>query len=185
MDSSKDPADALIAAAIPEVELSVLHLTRDPRAVAFSWSRPTLYPGRPGGELMRRRGPLDSSLRWLVWNGVIETMLPRAVPGRYLRVAYETFVETPMESVRRILDLVGVVGESPVGHDREVVLSRPHCLASNPGRSTSGPVELVADDAWMAEMSGRARLAAVIPALPLMGHYGYGWRGLRRTVGGP
>ncbi|HLJ09089.1 MAG TPA: sulfotransferase, partial [Acidimicrobiia bacterium] len=184
VDSSKDPADALVAAQIDEVPLSVVHVIRDPRAVAFSWARPTRYPGRPGGELMRQRHPFDSSLRWLVWNGVIEAMLPRAVGGRYLRVRYEDVVASPRESLRRMLEVADHGGEPPVGDDRVVVLSRPHCLASNPGRSTTGPVALVADEAWEHEMTASARRAAVAPALPLMAHYGYGWRRPRQAARG-
>ena len=39
VDSSKSPAHALILSQLPGVEVNVVHLVRDPRAVAFSWQR--------------------------------------------------------------------------------------------------------------------------------------------------
>ena len=39
VDSSKDPSFAFVLASIPEIRLSVVHLVRDSRAVAFSWTR--------------------------------------------------------------------------------------------------------------------------------------------------
>lgn len=39
VDSSKYPTDAIVAAGLPGFEVYVLHVYRDPRAVAFSWGR--------------------------------------------------------------------------------------------------------------------------------------------------
>lgn len=173
VDSSKDPGDGLVASVAEGVELSVLHVVRDPRAVAHSWSRPTPHPGRPGGEMMRRRGPAYSSLHWLAWNLAIEGPLRRAVDGGYLRLRYEDIMANPATTFSQMLEMVGVTHQPPMGQERTVSLSLTHCIASNPGRSSIGAIPLELDNSWRGAMSWEARIRAVVPALPLMSRYGY------------
>src|SRR5690606_6317968 len=62
-DTSKLSSVLWTAAHIPR-PLGVVHLVRDPRAVAFSQARPTPSPWRDGAP-MRRRPPLLSASDWL------------------------------------------------------------------------------------------------------------------------
>src|SRR5579875_2891853 len=159
---------------LARLEVYVLHIVRDPRAVAYSWSRAVPDPSKVTGR-MGTVGPLASSARWTVWNGLIETMTRKAVCDRYLRVRYEDFAKEPaalVESVRGFMDLPKTRG--PKFIDRHTVeLSRDHTVSGNPGRFRSGPTRIELDDRWRTEMARRMRLLAMLPALPLMPHHGY------------
>ncbi len=174
VDSTKTPHYAYLTAKLARLEVYVLHIVRDPRAVAYSWSRAVPDPSKVTGR-MGTVGPLASSARWTVWNGLIETMTRKAVCDRYLRVRYEDFAKEPaalVESVRGFMDLPKTRG--PKFIDRHTVeLSRDHTVSGNPGRFRSGPTRIELDDRWRTEMARRMRLLAMLPALPLMPHHGY------------
>lgn len=174
VDSTKTPHYAYLTAKLAGLEVAVLHVVRDPRAVAYSWSRTVPDPGKRTGR-MGTIGPLASSIRWSVWNGLIETMTRRAVQDRYLRVRYEDFVKQPavfLEAARRLVGADGV--SAPEFLDSHTVeLAPDHTVSGNPGRFRSGPTKIAVDDEWRVRMSRPARILAVLPALPLMAHHGY------------
>ena len=86
-------------------DVYVLHLVRDPRAVAYSWQRRQSRLDRGGGAFKRRTSG-DSSARWLAWNTATEAYWARR-PDRYLFVRYEDFVAEPAATFRLVLDMLG------------------------------------------------------------------------------
>ena len=95
VDSSKLPPYGLLVSGLPDVELYVLHVVRDPRATAFSWRRQkkTLDTGEDGA-LMARLPIWKSSALWLLWNS-LTAMWWRGRADRYLQVRYEEFADRP------------------------------------------------------------------------------------------
>src|SRR4029077_3417072 len=145
VDSSKLPSYGRLLAAIPEVDLSVVQLIRDPRATATSWARLKEQPDRGYSAPMQRMSPLRSALLWALWNS---TTKPFLSPGsaRFLRLRYEDFVAQPRESVQRILQMLGM-GDAklPFKDSTTVVLGPNHTVAGNPDRLRSGPVVIRTD----------------------------------------
>jgi hypothetical protein len=182
VDSSKWPSYGHLLSTIPSIDLYVLHLVRDPRAVAHSWGKRTLLPDR-GRVTYMHRSTIDSSFRWLEWNLTAEVLLRRP-PERYLMVRYEDLVEEPQAIVHQILQLVGEEAtELPFVTDHEIELSVSHTVSGNPNRFTTGLVQLRSDQQWRRRMKRRERALVVTLTLPLLLRYGYGWQGVRFASG--
>jgi hypothetical protein len=172
VDSSKLPSYAAVLRTLPGVEVSVLHLVRDPRAVAYSWRRKRPLTDGAKRRLMARQSLVKSGLVWRVDN-LLSRRLLDTVPGRYLQVRYEDLVASPAETFQRIASFVGEPSApSPVtGHTGEV--RQGHAAAGNPNRFDGGSVTLQLDDAWKTQLPTRD--AAMVTALtwPELRRYGY------------
>lgn len=172
IDSSKEPSYAFVLRALPGVELSVLHLIRDSRAVAFSWLKKKRRPEvHWQHELMARYSPMSSALHWLTFNGLMHS--GRAVATRYLRVHYESFADEPAREVQRILTWIGAEG-TPAGiAGRTLAVGVDHTASGNPMRFERGPITIKPDDEWRAQMAPRDRRLLTATTLPLLLAYGY------------
>lgn len=177
VDSTKVPTHAYVLSLIPDVELHVIHLIRDPRAVAFSWSRKKLYSGldEAGPRYIRRRSPIDSSVHWVTRNLLAEHLCRKEKKsGRYCRLRYEDFVEDPRGTVEAIRDFVGEDSPVDLFESQHVARVNPtHMLSGNPSRFHSGTVVIQQDTEWSAKMPRKDRLLASLVALPLLPRYGY------------
>ncbi len=173
VDSSKEPAHGFAMSMVPGVDFYALHLIRDPRAAAYSWSRKKFQPDTDTREHMVRFSPAKSSALWDSWNASAEALW-RRTPERYLRVRYEDFVADPRESFQKILRLVRVAdAEAPLVGEREVKLGVSHTVSGNPNRFETGAVELRPDHEWISKMNPRDRALVTALTLPLLKHYGY------------
>ena len=173
VDSSKEPAHGFAMGMIPGLEFYVLHLIRDPRAAAYSWSKKKPQPDTDAREHMVRFSPAKSSALWDSWNASAEALWRRA-PQRYLRLRYEDFVADPRRSFEKILDLVGERdAEPPLVGEREVKLGVSHTVSGNPNRFETGAVELRPDHAWISAMSPRDKALVTALTTPLLQRYGY------------
>jgi hypothetical protein len=173
VDSSKTPLYASILRQIPSLDVYVLHLVRDPRAVAYSWMRRKIQVDDGDPRPMHRLGLLRASLLWDVWNLAVER-LQAGRSDRYLRLSYEAFAESPRRSVSRILDFVGASTESlPFIDEHAVSLSPNHTVSGNPSRFVSGTVEIRADREWAKRMPRASRLVVTALTSPLLRRYGY------------
>jgi hypothetical protein len=173
MDSSKSPSDVLLLANHPDVELHLVHLVRDPRAAAFSWSRPKGDPGK-GGDTIPIYSPLVSSRKWLGHNLAIEMFLHTVLRERYQLVRYEDLMADPHAVLRRIVTGFGSDPSSlPLVGERAVQLGPCHAVGGNPMRFSNGMMTLELDARWMAGMAVSDRVLATLPTLPLLYRYRY------------
>jgi hypothetical protein len=164
VDTSKFPSHGYLLQSAPGIDLYVLHLVRDPRAVAYSWAsrrKPKPDHGvRAGTKLMTPHGLLESSLVWSEWNLAVERVW-RWTPRRYMLLRYEDFVRSPRSAVKSILRFLGEERvETPFINEREVLLHAPHTFSGNPDRFHSGLVDITPDEDWRQKM-GRVQKAAV------------------------
>jgi hypothetical protein len=165
VDSSKRPSDAAVLGKVPGVSLHIVHLVRDPRAVAYSWSQ------RQEG--IDRHGILSSTTSWVGWNVATEDVR-RQLACPSLLVRYEDFVERPLDALRRIVNLVGEDSASVDTLDPPLLRLAPtHTVSGNPSRLRSGPVEITPDQRWVSGLPWWQKAAASAVASPLMGRYGY------------
>ena len=174
IDSSKFVSDVLILARDPRIELHVIHLVRDPRGAAYSWSRTKEDPGKQG-DAMQRFTPFMSSVYWSALNTEVELCLRRFVGSRYQRIRYEDFAEAPQEVLATAVQSWGGRREDlPFVGPNEVRLdTTTHTVGGNPIRFQSGSISLSLDERWRREMPRPELRDATVPALPLLRRYGY------------
>jgi hypothetical protein len=172
VDTSKGPHDAYALSKFTGVDLNVVHLVRDPRGVAHSWSRYKRVPDNTTG-YFERRSATTVAVRWVARNALTETLLARRLGSHFARLRYEDFVADPNGAVARIARMCGVpVTEAPV-RAGAITLSGNHSVSGNPDRLTRGSIQVRLDRGWLDEMPLRSRLATTAVSAPLMLRYGY------------
>lgn len=173
VDSSKYPSYGLLLSSLPSLEVHVVHMIRDPRGVAFSWSRKKPSPAKGPGQFMTTHGPFNSAVLWNIWN--LEAEALRTGPlASYEQLRYEDFMASPAAAVRTILDAARISKAcAPRFTDHSVVLRPSHTVSGNPSRMKTGPTNLRADTEWVAEMRPRDRRLVEFLTGPLMFRYGY------------
>ncbi len=173
VDTSKFPSYSFAVGMVPSVDLHVIHLVRDPRAVAYSWLRKKLQPDPETPEYIPQDTPVGTSLRWIARNLGTE-LLWRRSRKRYLMLRYEDFVAEPRKTVGRALELVQEE-TAPLPHvgEHEVILGANHNIWGNPNRFQSGLVRLRPDDEWVYQMRSQDKALVTTLTLPLLLRYGY------------
>ncbi len=175
IDASKWPRHLFVLRSLG-LPLRVVHLVRDPRAVAHSWSRAIARPQGGGGAAMRTYRPAGSALRWLLFNLLAEAALASGTRGR--RIAYARLVSDPAAAVAELLAGLGVEAAPPPSLARgEILLEPTHGIAGNPVRYRHGHLQVRADRRWREEMAHRDRLAVSAICAPLRPRYGDAWEG--------
>lgn len=154
VDSSKHPFLAWLTGRIEGIDVTYLHLVRDPRATAHSWGRVRLEPGAPG-LTMNRYSVLSASVQWTLWNAAA---LAVTRGQQAALVNYEDFVAEPRRVLDEILADLGHPGLDPtIVHDATIELRPGHAVSGNPMRFTTGATHIVVDDEWKRHMSRRHR----------------------------
>jgi hypothetical protein len=173
VDSSKLPSYGFVLGNVPGLDVRVVHLVRDPRGAAYSWTRLKAQPD--GDHDMQRMSVLKSSSLWLAWNASTPRLFRG--PGRYSLVRYEDLVARPRQMVDQILAFAGHTGDgTPFVGERTVALERSHTVAGNPNRLESGRVELREDQAWTSAMARPQRALVTALTTPLLGRFDYSTR---------
>ena len=170
VDASKGPALGAALAGAPGVDLRMLNVVRDPRAVAWSWRRHVDRPHATSGTDEMWRIPVHrSAAQWSALQLEVEAI---AYAGRVpvARIRYEDLVADPVADAgrpRRQRWACRWVRGRPAGGRRRAGGARPsHGLSGNPGRFRSGPCRCSATTRWATEMpasSPRARHGAHPP----------------------
>ncbi|MEJ7585554.1 MAG: sulfotransferase [Acidimicrobiales bacterium] len=174
VDSSKYPLDAyfLARAGIP---MRVIHLVRNPRAVAGSWARPkALLDAEEGADdHLRRFSPMASSSIWTLWNTTVQLLLtPQVGSENAMTVRFEDFLGNPAQTIRSIDSFAGLEPSEPAVNGRKAALGENHLVAGNSDRFRQGSVT-IDGRRHASTLSAGAALAATIPALPLLRRFGY------------
>ena len=173
VDSSKSVPYARMLSLLPGLDLRIVHLVRDARAVAYSWSRLKPVPDRPDQSHMDLRRPGKVAVNWLISNVGTE-LLGRARPGRYVRLRYEDLVDRPRESLERILrPFIGAPAALPLTGERTIEIHPTHSVKGNPDRFGTGTRELRIDDEWRHAMRPGDRRLVTGLTWPLLLRHGY------------
>ncbi|GES27360.1 sulfotransferase family protein [Acrocarpospora pleiomorpha] len=167
VDSSKHASLAYCLSAI--MDLQVVHVVRDPRAVAASWRKKVARPedGRP----MARWTPARTAVHWVVQNLAYEVLRVKGVP--VLRVHYEDLVGEPTRTLRRLAERLGLpCGEPDFAFlaDREARLGVAHTVSGNPMRFAVGRIRFRENHA---RLPFPHRWAVTLITLPFLLRYGY------------
>ncbi len=176
IDTSKRPHDAAVVAAIPSVDHRVLHVLRDPRAVAHSWRRVKSFSVSGETRTMGTRRLPSSVRRWTASALGSEALRRELADEQWLRLRYEDFCSEPATSLDRILTMVGQDGRPPFEAADTVSLTPNHIVAGNPSRFTVGSVKISVDEEWRRAMSRRDQWLVAGGTFPLLRRYGYSLR---------
>lgn len=180
VDSSKHISLACCLRWSAEIDLRVLHVVRDARAVAYSWSktvgRPEAVEGSAEGAYMARWSAGKTAMHWNAQNLGFGRLARRGVPT--LRVRYEDFVAAPEAALRRVAVFAGLEETVPLPFREDagqvaVDLTPNHQVAGNPMRFRTGRIALRADEAWRTALGLRPRCLVTGLTLPLLARYGY------------
>jgi hypothetical protein len=168
VDSSKDPSYAFVLHSTRTLDLGILHLLRDSRAVAFSWTRRKERPEVHSHVAhMATRTPTRSGVLWTAYHLLFEWLERHAT--RYRRVRYEDFVADPGPGLADIAAWLQTGAAVDSLRNAEVV----HDISGNPLRFSPEPLRVSEDDEWRSRLPARDRRIVNALTGPLLRRYGY------------
>ncbi len=171
VDGSKNVPFSYILAGAPAVDLRLVHLVRDSRAVAFSNRRSKPDPSRYlATGLLRRDKPPRVAASWSLLN----LLLMLRPPSRhYLRVRYEDAVQDPAAA---LASLWSFLDEPPPKTSfleaSPLTLRTGHTVNGNPNRFEA-EVDIRPDMEWRHKMPPHDRRLMTALTFPLLLRYGY------------
>lgn len=175
VDSSKDSSTLYLLTGMEDVRVRLLHLVRDSRAVAHSWTKRIIRPDIVGREAyMHTFSPGKAAADWVARNTLTEAARGRAYD--YLRLRYEDLVAAPRATLQRVSAFMGLPDAdlSFIGPDDSVYLAREtHTVGGNPMKFKPGGLQLRLDDAWRQALPPADRRLVTTLTWPLLRRYGY------------
>ncbi len=181
VDSSKHASLAFCLRWQSELDLRVVHVVRDSRAVAFSWGQSVIRPDASAVGYMATYKPATAAMHWTAQNVALQHLAGRGVPT--LRVRYEDLVAAPALTVSQIADFAGIAtGAGSLGFlgtddgARWAALGPAHTASGNPMRFTTGRITIRSDERWRTAMPAGERNTVTALTLPLLARYGYAGR---------
>ncbi|MDW3214186.1 MAG: sulfotransferase [Ilumatobacteraceae bacterium] len=170
VDSSKHPSYLFLLRALPSHQLRLLHVVRDPRGVAHSWTKRVSRP--ESSEDMERLGTVSAVGRWTSHNLLFQLASWLRVPTQ--RLAYEQFTADPTELFRRAEALLSggdSLGSVPDLAGNLVELGIDHTASGNPMRFRSGNLTIRSDQAWRSSLPSGSRRVIELLTTPLRQWY--------------
>jgi hypothetical protein len=166
VDTSKDARYGSVLCTTTDLDVRVLRLMRDSRAVAFSWARTRVRPETATLELVPRYGPAEAAGRYVVQSIAGDALAKSGMPS--MRLRYEDLVKDVPSEISKIARWLDVDQRRP-----DDVTHQDHSMSGNPMRFGTHPAVVVADREWETEMSRGARATVTALTLPLLLQYGY------------
>jgi hypothetical protein len=175
IDSSKVTSLLYCLRRVPGLDVRLLHLIRDSRAIAYAWTKVVRRPEVVDGEsYMHRFHPVHLALLWNLHNTLLQ--LPRLAGEPTFTLRYENFARDPEAALRRVAEFAGLPLE-PADLDfleqGSVTLSASHQVAGNPLRFTAGRVPIRTDETWRTELAAADRRRVAALTAPVSLAFGY------------
>src|SRR5215212_1151726 len=166
VDSATVPVRTYALGMVPGIELYVVHLVRDGRALITS-NRRTFKKDR-------RAGMWKTVARWIGLNLVSEWVCARLGPERTMRLRYEDFVADPRSALERVGSLVGLdLSEVAAAAASGRPMQAGHNIGGNRTKK-SGTITLRPDaQEWKADLSASEQRLSWLSMGWLMHRYGY------------
>jgi hypothetical protein len=178
VDSSKITSLAYVLSHVDELRLAMIHMIRDARAVAYSWTKVVKRPEITSNDAyMPRYSPAYMAMLYNGHHVLLELLRLRGVPS--VRIRYEDFAEDPEMSLSDVAILLGrtfdrkALFASQPGDPPKLQLPASHTVSGNPSRFTSGDVAVRRDEAWRQKMPARQRVMVGAITAPVQAAYGY------------
>ncbi len=178
VDSSKHASLAFCLRASDDIDLRVVHVVRDSRAVAYSWTKRVRRPEVPAGEggaggqeYMDTFSPRRSAMLWNTLNLGFHLLSARGTSTTLVR--YEDFVAAPVTAMRALAEFTGAEAALSFMTGEHADLIPAHTASGNPMRFAAGRMAFRLDDAWRTHLGRADRALVTALTLPLLARYGY------------
>jgi hypothetical protein len=174
VDSSKHASTAFLLRRVVGLRLSVVHLVRDSRGVAFSLGKRVRRPEVVEEEAFMHRQPAwRAAVEWVAFNGLFHLL--RLVGNPVTRIRYEDLLRDPRSVLASLASRSDATRAAslPVIDGSRVTLGVDHTVAGNPMRFARGELELRLDDGWRRAMRPLDRRLTTALTAPLLKAYGY------------
>jgi Sulfotransferase family len=176
VDSSKRPSLAYILRRLPGIDLTCVQVVRDPRGVAYSFSKVVpLAASVDAGETMPRSTPRKVGRRWVTVNAMIRALRRLGVPS--LVVRYEDLARDPRRELQRVARQQGLE-ETDLADgfltDEGLRVSRAHLVAGGRIRLVDGVLPIRLDEEWRRSMVPSSRRLVSAMTVASRRRYGYG-----------
>ncbi len=170
VDSSKLPSYLYILSKCDFIDLYVIHMIRDSRAVAYSQSKKKLRPEIiDRREYMPRYSPIKSSIDWIVFNLLISKIKNHIGQNRYIQVRYEDMAKNPEKTLKDVLSSLNTKDNlSFFIKNNKANLKPNHTVSGNPMRFKTGIIDIKLDDEWKERLTWMNRLIVSLITYPLM-----------------
>jgi sulfotransferase family protein len=175
VDSTIDPSRAFVLRHVPELDLRIMHLVRDSRGTAFSWTKDIVMKDSVD-EVVHKgiSAPRRTAVRWMAYHLLFHGL--SALDHRQLLVRYEDVVRTPKTELARIAAYLGEeLDEGALGFVKQqaVLLRGDHTAVGNDMRFATGEVSLKVDDQWRRALPAGDRRIVTALTWPFLKRYGY------------
>jgi hypothetical protein len=181
VDSSKHASLAFCLRRQPGLDLRVIHVVRDSRAVAYSWTRQVSRPDSATATYMTTYTPAKAAAHWNVQNQALALLARTSTPT--LRIRYEDLVTSPVATLTKIAAFAGLHAGgrelqflSADRGGRWADLRAAHTASGNPMRFATGRIAIRGDERWRSAMPAGQRRTVTAMTFPLLAHYGYAGR---------
>lgn len=175
VDSSKITSLAYLLQRSPRLDLRMVHILRDPRAVAYAWTKVVRRPEiTDGTAYMPRYSPTYMGALYSGHHVLLEALRLKGVPTTNLR--YEDFADAPREAIERVARFAGVPWDRDAvlgADDHTLRLDVVHTASGNPSRFQTGDVRVRRDEAWVGAMPRRQKQVVTVLTAPLLAAYRY------------
>ncbi len=153
IDSSKLPGRAHALARVTDIDLYVIHLVRDGRAVAWSLLQRYDRDVKAGlQKAIRPKSTVRTSLRWAIINAATEWLCRRLGPDRSTRVCYENVTTEPAATLQSLGVSIGIdLDRTGTALERCEPIRPGHQMAGNRLRM-KGETRLIQDSSWRIRM---------------------------------
>ena len=173
VDSSKESHYSFILRERTNLDISFLHLVRDPRAVGYSWSKKKSELGFQNKTLMERRGVLKTTIYYWVSN-LAAIWIWRNESERYKILRYEDFADDPQLVIESISDFV----HEPIDLERfsdgnKFKIKPPHLAWGNPNRFSNEDLQVSSDMDWSNRQGNLRSLILAVLNWPVARIFGY------------
>lgn len=178
VDSSKEPSLPYMLRHAPGLDVTIAHIIRDPRGVAYSWTKKKenrAQRAEDGGPAyMPTIAPRKVARRWMTINGMVAALPRLGVP--VVRMRYEDVIPDPAGQLTKVSRALGEhvrAEDLAFVRDGQVELRPAHTASGNPNRFDNGWVPLRLDEAWRTALPDRDRRTVEVITAPLRAAYGY------------
>lgn len=181
VDSSKSPVRGALLAHLKSVDLRLIHLVRDARAVAWSRKKSLDANKQAGVQTAIKPRPVWYSVGYWAFVNVLSMIVCLLRWNGSLRMRYEDFVSSPkpqMDRVSRVVELDYSSAVQALLNGDSIKVEHP--IAGNRMRM-KGSITLKPDWEWMDRLPSRDRAISWITGGWLLFTYGYPMRNRSRS----
>lgn len=165
VDASKTAPYAINFLDTDRYELNFVHLVRDPRAVAYSWSK-TKQTGDKAGEEFPKYSALKSSIYWNIFN-YLAVKYRRVPNAKYLLTNYDSLCIDTERELDRIFKFISVEATASEVLGASLAPSVQHSISGNPMRFGFSAANIKPDDAWKSNLATTKKICTTVLCWPL------------------